>query len=86
MPNLAGSADGRRGTIDRHLALEGRVVELAVAAGDRVGAGSMLAIIESMKMHHDVVAPAAGVIVEVATAANLQIGRGAVIATLRGRR
>ena len=35
--------------------LEGRVVELAVAAGDRVGAGSMLAIIESMKMHHDVV-------------------------------
>lgn len=66
--------------------LEGRVVELAVAAGDRVGAGSMLAIIESMKMHHDVVAPAAGVIVEVATAANLQIGRGAVIATLRGRR
>lgn len=63
--------------------LEGRVVELAVAAGDRVGAGSMLAIIESMKMHHDVVAPAAGVIVEVATAANLQIGRGAVIATLR---
>ena len=59
--------------------LEGRVVELTVSAGDEVGAGSVLAIIESMKMHHDVVAPAAGMIVEVATAANAHIGRGAVV-------
>ncbi len=63
--------------------LEGRIVELAVAVGDEVAAGTVLAVVESMKMHHDVVAPAAGVVVRVATAADAQIGRGAVIAALR---
>ena len=40
--------------------LQGTIVSLEVAAGDVVGAGAVLLLIESMKMHHDVVADDGG--------------------------
>jgi len=43
-------------------ALQGTVVSIDVAVGDRVRVGSVLAMIESMKLHHDVVAPVAGTV------------------------
>jgi acetyl-CoA carboxylase carboxyltransferase component len=42
--------------------LQGTVVGLFVEVGASVDAGDVLALIESMKMHHDLVAPVAGVI------------------------
>jgi acetyl-CoA carboxylase carboxyltransferase component len=42
--------------------LQGTIVELLVAEGDHVGVGAVVALIESMKMHHDVVAPSAGTV------------------------
>ncbi|MBA3287653.1 MAG: acetyl-CoA carboxylase biotin carboxyl carrier protein subunit, partial [Acidimicrobiia bacterium] len=40
--------------------LQGTVVAILAEAGDVVERGSVLLLVESMKMHHDVVAPAAG--------------------------
>jgi acetyl-CoA carboxylase carboxyltransferase component len=42
--------------------LQGTIVEVLVAEGDQVRAGAIVALIESMKMHHDVVAPVAGTV------------------------
>ncbi|NNE10680.1 MAG: biotin carboxylase [Ilumatobacter sp.] len=45
--------------------LQGTVVSLHAGVGDVVGAGTVLALVESMKLHHEVVAPARGVLVRV---------------------
>ena len=42
--------------------LQGTIVGLFVEVGAAVGAGDVLALVESMKMHHEVVAPFGGVI------------------------
>lgn len=42
--------------------LQGTVVSLLVGVGDVVRRGQVLALVESMKMHHDVAAPADGVV------------------------
>jgi acetyl-CoA carboxylase carboxyltransferase component len=42
--------------------LQGTIVGVFVEAGTTVDAGQVLALVESMKMHHDVVAPISGVI------------------------
>ena len=42
--------------------LQGTIVGLFVEAGSSVSAGDVLALVESMKMHHEVIAPVSGVI------------------------
>ena len=50
--------------------MSGTVVAAMVKAGDRVGKGAPLMILEAMKMEHTIVAPAAGVV----TAVNFRAG------------
>ncbi|MEM1333538.1 MAG: acetyl-CoA carboxylase biotin carboxyl carrier protein subunit, partial [Actinomycetota bacterium] len=56
--------------------LQGTIVSLYVEVGSMVRAGGVVALIESMKMHHEIVAPTDGRVVEVATdvGATLMIG------------
>jgi biotin carboxyl carrier protein len=42
--------------------LQGTIVGLFVEVGASVRAGEVMALVESMKMHHEVTAPVAGVI------------------------
>ncbi|MFT7600689.1 MAG: acetyl/propionyl-CoA carboxylase alpha subunit/acetyl-CoA carboxylase carboxyltransferase component [Acidimicrobiales bacterium] len=42
--------------------LQGTVVTLEVVAGDEVRAGQLVAVVEAMKMEHEVVAPASGLV------------------------
>ena len=46
--------------------LQGTVVSIEVGVGSPVAAGATLALVESMKLHHDVVAPTAGVVRSIA--------------------
>ena len=71
MRNAAGdeAGDGRRVTAPMH----GRVVELFVTQGDHVTPGDRLAIIEAMKMQHEILATVDGTIAEVLVAADAQI-------------
>ncbi len=63
------AGDGRRVTAPMH----GRVIELFVGQGDRVVAGDRLAIIEAMKMQHEILATVDGTVLEVLVAAEAQI-------------
>ncbi len=42
--------------------LQGTIVALLVDDGERVAAGATIALVESMKMHHDVLAPVSGAV------------------------
>jgi biotin carboxyl carrier protein len=61
------------GRIDIRAVIPGRVLSVAVVAGDRVGAGDRLLVVEAMKMQNDVRAPRAGTIGRVAVAAGQTI-------------
>ena len=56
--------------------LQGTIVSIEVTVGTVVAGGTVLALVESMKLHHDVVAPSAGVIeaIEVAVGDTVQPG------------
>lgn len=62
--------------------LRGSILQILVAAGDRVRAGQQVAVIESMKMEHEVPAPAAGIVRELLAAPGTVIEPGAAILRL----
>ncbi len=57
--------------------MSGTVVAVLVKAGDRVGKGAPLMILEAMKMEHTIVAPAAGVVAAVNFRAGERVQEGA---------
>ncbi|MCB9739349.1 MAG: biotin/lipoyl-binding protein [Deltaproteobacteria bacterium] len=63
----AGGAGGAGGGEIR-ASMPGRVVRLPVAVGDVVEAGSVVAVLEAMKMENDVKAPVGGKVAEIAVA------------------
>ena len=66
--------------IEAHL--QGTVVAVEAAAGRRVAAGAVLLLVESMKLHHEVRAGAAGVITEVLVAIGDTVQPGTPLATI----
>ena len=62
--------------------LQGTLVALLVGAGDPVRAGGVVALVESMKMHHEVVAPVDGVVNAVVAAEGSTVSPGDVLVTL----
>jgi propionyl-CoA carboxylase alpha chain len=59
--------------------MPGRVIRVAVEAGDEVGAGQVLLVLEAMKMEHAVKAPHDGRVVEVDYAPGDQVEAGVVL-------
>jgi acetyl-CoA carboxylase carboxyltransferase component len=62
--------------------LQGMIVSIEVSPGDSVGAGAVLFLVESMKMHHDVVAPEAATVTAVLTTIGATVDAGQVLAHL----
>ncbi|MEM6488562.1 MAG: biotin carboxylase N-terminal domain-containing protein [Pseudomonadota bacterium] len=62
--------------------LPGLVQSVAVAAGDGVIAGQVLAVMEAMKMEHTLRAPRDGTVARVAAAAGDQVAEGTVLLAL----
>jgi acetyl/propionyl-CoA carboxylase alpha subunit/acetyl-CoA carboxylase carboxyltransferase component len=75
----AGLADGQAAV---PAPLTGTVVSVAVTAGQAVGPGDELLVLEAMKMEHEVRARAAGRVAEVRVAAGDTVPAGAVLLTL----
>ncbi|MEY4653715.1 MAG: hypothetical protein RI884_2296 [Pseudomonadota bacterium] len=73
-----GEAEGGRLTAP----MPGKVVSIAVKAGDRVAKGQALAVMEAMKMEHTIAAPADGTVAEVLYAPGDQVTEGAELLTL----
>ncbi len=62
--------------------LAGRLLALPVAAGDRVEAGQVVAVVESMKMQMEIKAPRAGVVEAVHGPADRDVGQGEALVTI----
>jgi acetyl/propionyl-CoA carboxylase alpha subunit len=62
--------------------MPGKVIEVRVAVGDRVEAGTVLVVLEAMKMEQKVTAPAAGVVAEVRAAPGDQVEAGRILAVI----
>lgn len=71
-PESAEAAAGGTVTAPMH----GLLLSLDVSAGERVEAGQRLAVLEAMKMQHEINAAVAGVVGEVAAAPGQQLGAG----------
>ena len=59
--------------------MPGTVLDVRVAVGDVVAAGTTLVVMEAMKMEHHISAPAAGVVTEVYVRTGQQVGNGDVL-------
>jgi acetyl-CoA/propionyl-CoA carboxylase biotin carboxyl carrier protein len=62
--------------------MPGTVLQVRVERGDRVSAGTPLAIVEAMKMEHTVVAPIDGVVVDLPARAGQRVGLGELLAVI----
>lgn len=74
---VGGEDEGGGGTVTAPM--HGRLVELCVAEGTRVAKGDLLAILEAMKMQHQIVAELDGTVTRVVAAADNQIAAGDLI-------
>ncbi|MBI1844995.1 MAG: ATP-grasp domain-containing protein [Actinobacteria bacterium] len=62
--------------------MPGTVVIVAVSVGQLVSEGEVMAVIEAMKMQHEIVAPVAGRVGEVAVSVGAAVDAGAVLVVL----
>ena len=62
--------------------MPGHVLDVRVAAGDRVEAGAVLVVLEAMKMEHSMVAPWAGTVIEVPVKPGDRVEEGVELARL----
>ncbi|MFC5500320.1 acetyl/propionyl/methylcrotonyl-CoA carboxylase subunit alpha [Caenimonas terrae] len=65
--------------------MPGKVVSIAVRAGDKVSKGQALAVMEAMKMEHTIAAPADGTVAEVLYAPGDQVAEGAELLRMASR-
>jgi acetyl-CoA carboxylase carboxyltransferase component len=63
--------------------LPGLVVEVRVGVGGAVRSGQVVAVVESMKMHHDITAEVAGTVVALDLAVDDQVAAGSRVASIR---
>ncbi|MEG3151105.1 acetyl/propionyl/methylcrotonyl-CoA carboxylase subunit alpha [Sphingomonas sp. ZT3P38] len=62
--------------------MPGRLIAVAVAAGDTVTKGQKLLTLEAMKMEHSLVAPFDGIVAELSAETGGQVSEGAVLARI----
>lgn len=65
--------------------LQGTIVTMFVTEGQAVRSGAVVALIESMKMHHEIVASGDGVVVSIEAAEGTTLMPGGIVMRLEGR-
>lgn len=75
--------NNRAGDLDNIAApMHGRITSIFVNPGDKVTAGTQLAIVEAMKMEHALSAPRDGIVESTPAAAGAQVSQGDIVVTL----
>ncbi|MHB8643065.1 MAG: acetyl/propionyl/methylcrotonyl-CoA carboxylase subunit alpha [Gaiellaceae bacterium] len=64
--------------------MQGTVLAVSVADGDRVQAGQLVCVVEAMKMENEIHAPHAGVVAQLSVAAGQPVTTGQMICVLEG--
>lgn len=80
--DLGGSDQEAAGGLEAPM--PGKVLSVAVAAGDSVEAGAVLLIVEAMKMEHAIRAPSAGVVTDVHAVAGDMVSPGTSLVSFEG--
>jgi acetyl-CoA/propionyl-CoA carboxylase biotin carboxyl carrier protein len=78
----APSAAGATGSGDVTVPMQGTIVKVLVAVGDRVEAGQTICLLEAMKMENAVNAEKEGVVKEVRVSAGASVGAGDIVAVI----
>jgi biotin carboxyl carrier protein len=62
--------------------ITGKITSVNVKAGDKVGEGDVLCLLESMKMENPILAPVAGTVAQINLSAGQVVEAGAVLAVI----
>ena len=62
--------------------ITGKIISVNVKAGDKVGEGDVLCLLESMKMENPILAPVAGTVAEISLSAGQVVEAGDVLAVI----
>ncbi len=76
------AAAGAQGNVKISAPMPGTIVEVKAKVGDKVSNGTVIAVLEAMKMENDIVADRDGVIASIAVNKGDSVSTGSVIATL----
>ncbi|MEL7297179.1 MAG: biotin carboxylase N-terminal domain-containing protein [Pseudomonadota bacterium] len=79
LPRLGSTADQSQSAGDVTAPMHGRIIDIAVTTGDVVSQGQTLAVIEAMKMQHDILAGAAGTVTAINCETGQQVDSGSVL-------
>ena len=78
----AAAPAGAQGNATVNAPMNGTIVDVKVKVGDKVTNGTVIAVLEAMKMENDIVAPQDGTVASINAAAGDAVEAGATLATL----
>lgn len=81
-PAQAPQASGTQGGTKVNAPMPGKILDIKANVGDAVKRGSVLVILEAMKMENEIVAPNDGVVASINVSKNQTVEPGEIIATL----
>ena len=81
-PSQEAPKTGSQGSTKVNAPMPGKILDVKVNVGDSVNKGSVLVILEAMKMENEIVAPADGTVASVNVTQNQTVEPGDVIVTL----
>lgn len=81
-PKKAATPAGAQGNASVAAPMNGTIVDVKVKVGDKVSNGTVLAVLEAMKMENDIVCDKDGTIASVNVAKGDSVETGAVIVTI----
>lgn len=80
----AAAASGKRGEIEVKSPIQGRVVNIAKAVGDKVKRGDTVFVLEAMKMEYEIAASADGEIATIEVSKGTTVAEGTLLFTIKG--
>lgn len=78
----APATQGTAGSVKVEAPMPGTILDVKVSVGDSVSSGSVLCILEAMKMENEIVAPQDGTVASINVAKSDSVEAGQVIITL----
>lgn len=81
-PAPAAATQGTAGSVKVEAPMPGTILDVKVSVGDSVSSGSVLCILEAMKMENEIVAPQDGTVASVNVSKGDSVEAGQVIITL----